>query len=231
MVLASTSGLIVEWDSQNTCHMCLCHQREFQLSLQEALKDQQASGSDRLLIIASALGDLECEILSVPVKAKSLLTIAPHLAHVSPTGLQTRHPGGLDVLVHNLWVAVLMWGLDPSLLGENLCNCDWLSSSFVGHGPGYGSRLDWLPSNLSQCSSFFIFCCRESFLLLVFRTFWLVVALQIVVIFFGDRRKMWGQGLLTLPFCPPLQNSYYFKSYSFLFFLLFWVKVCEHRFW
>lgn len=67
-----------------------------------------------------------CEILSVPVKnPKSLLTIALHLCPmVSPTGLQNQTSWGLDVLVHNLWVAVLMWGLDPSLLGENLCNCD-----------------------------------------------------------------------------------------------------------
>ena len=101
-----------------------------------------------------------CEILSVPVKGKVSAYYSPtSLPHVSPTGLQNQTSWGLDVLVHNLWVAVLMWGLDPSLLGENLCNCDWLSSSLWVMDQGYGSRLDWdsaPPTYLSVVPSSYI---------------------------------------------------------------------------
>lgn len=85
-----------------------------------------------------------CEILSVPFKGKvSAYYSPPSFPHASPTGLQNQTSWDLVVLVQNLWVAVLMWGLDPSLLDENLCNCDSLSSSLWVMDQGYGSRLDW----------------------------------------------------------------------------------------
>ena len=162
MVLASTSGLMVEWDSQNTCHKCFCHQRESQLSLQEPLKDQQASGSDRLLSnYCLCTGRLRVyEILSASFKGKVSVYYSPtSFPHARPPGFQSQTSWGFIVLVHNLWVAVLMWGLGPSLLGENLCNCDWLSSSLWVMDQGYGSRLDWdsaPPTYLSVVPSSYI---------------------------------------------------------------------------
>ena len=133
-------------------------------------------GPSSFQIMASALGLGACEILCVPFKSRFSISHNPiALPKLSPTSLQNQTFWGLVLRLQSL-----MWGLNPLLLGENLCSCNYPpicgSPTWV-----YGSWLYCMsapPTCLIVLFLFFlyIFSCRRSFLL-GFRSFSLIVAL------------------------------------------------------
>ena len=122
MVLASTGGA-----PQNGCHQRLHpHGQSLLPPGSPGGSSRSASGSDpgTFQITASAWGLGACEILCAPFKSRICLFSHPVLLNVSPTGFQTQtfwgtcqcRPPGLGSL---------MWGLVPSLLGEELYDCNY----------------------------------------------------------------------------------------------------------
>ena len=131
MAFVSTSVLVVEHIPHNGCYQCLCPQSELQL-LPVSLggSPRSAGGSDpgTFQITASSLGLGACEILCVPLKSGLSISYSPlALPKVSTTGFQSQTFWGLIFLVQDpqarSWGA--QCGVDLSLLGENLCNCNY----------------------------------------------------------------------------------------------------------
>ena len=84
------------------------------------------SGTDlgSFQITPSVLGLRACEILLLLFKSRVSVSYSPlALSYASPTGLQSQMLWGL-IFWCNTGLGSPVWGLDPSLLGENLCNCD-----------------------------------------------------------------------------------------------------------
>ena len=130
MVLASSSVLIVEWAPQNGYRQHLCPQGESQFPLASLGGSLKSSGSDpgSFQITAFALGLRSCEILCVPFESGSLLF--PTTLWLSwkqaPLAFKTRCSGGLSYQCRSPGLGSPIRGSDRSLLGENICNCDYL---------------------------------------------------------------------------------------------------------
>lgn len=103
-------------------------ERESQLPLASlGGSPRSVSGSDPgfFQINASALELRMCEILCAPLKSE--------FCFLKPSGSPVRKPhwpfpascsGGFSSWCRTSGLGCPMWGLDPLLLGENLCNCD-----------------------------------------------------------------------------------------------------------
>ena len=128
MALARASVHEVEWFPQNASLQCLCLQGEFQLppaSPRSCLRSVGGSdpGSLKLLLLPWVL---ECVRFCVCLlRVESLSHSAQALLKLSLTGLQSQTFWGLIFLVQGPGLGSRMWSSDPSLLGENLydCNC------------------------------------------------------------------------------------------------------------
>ena len=113
-----------------------------------------------------------CDILCMPFKCEVSLSCSTlALPYANPTGLQSKMFWGLNFLVRDPGLGSLMWGLDPSLLGENLYNCDY---PFACESPTWGCGLDYTMSlpllPILLWLLLYNFSCGKSFLL-VFRSF------------------------------------------------------------
>ena len=136
------------------------------LTLQEAFQDQQVSLTQapcRLLLlywVSVCVRFCECP-LRLEHEAFCLSQTQALLT------FKATHSGGSPSWWRIPGLRSLMWGSDPSLLWEDLCNCDYPSICGL---PSVGYYL-------SHCSSFlYIFGCVKSFLL-VFRSFSSLVSL------------------------------------------------------
>ena len=104
---------------------------------------------------ASALGLVSCEVLCAPFKS------AVYFLQPSGTLRKPHWPSNLNILGNlssqckTLGLGSLMWGSDPLLLGENLCNCNYplvCGSPTWGMGLGYTTSLPLLHA----CGSFLV---------------------------------------------------------------------------
>ena len=130
MSLVSTRVLMVVGAPQNGCQQHLCPQGELHLSPASLEgSPRPASGSDRvpfkLLLLHWVL---ECVRFSVHHFMNRVSVSYSHMAFpcASPTGLQSQMFRGSSSRCRTPGIGSLMWGSDSSLLGENLCSCDYL---------------------------------------------------------------------------------------------------------
>ena len=124
-----------------------------------------AGGSDpgSFQITASDLGLRACEICVHPLRVESISYSSLHPLKVSTTGLQSKHSGGWFSWCRTPRLGRIMWGSEPSLLWENLCNCNY--PPLVGHQP-LGMVLDYTTSLPLLPASWFllsIFTCGRYF--------------------------------------------------------------------
>lgn len=141
--------------------------------LWEAFQDQQVSLTQVPFRLLPLHWDSECVRCCVgPLRVESLFPIAFWLSYTkAQLAFKARNSE-----VSSSWCGIpgmgsLMWGSDPLILGENLCNCD---SSPVCGSPESGVSLDYTASlPLLPISLWFLrysFCCRR-FFLIVFQSF------------------------------------------------------------
>ena len=130
------------------------------LSLQETLQDQQVGLSDpgSFQITASILGPRVYEILCAPFMSVVSLSASPlGLPKASPAGLQNQTFWGSSSWHRTPQLRSPMWGSDQSLLGENLCNCNYSPICVL---PSWGLWVltipQLCPSYPSHCVFFFI---------------------------------------------------------------------------
>ena len=133
MSLASTCVFMVEqkWLLQH-----LCHQRESQLlpaSPGDSLRSASGSDPGFFQITGSVLELKAYEVLHSPFKSRVSVSYSPPaLSYASSSGLQYQIFWGLIFPVQDtkggdpdVGLGTLMWGSEPSLLGENLCTGDY----------------------------------------------------------------------------------------------------------
>lgn len=65
-----------------------------------------------------------CEMVHVPFKSRVYLLQLSGSLEYNPAGFQMRCFWGLVFWGRTLGLGSLMWGLDPSILEEDLYNCD-----------------------------------------------------------------------------------------------------------
>ena len=125
MVFASSGLSTIEWDSKNGCCQHLCPQGEFPLpaaSIGGSSRSASGSDPDTFQNPASAMGLRACEILCIPFKSRVFVSCSLlALPNINPAGFQSQM-----LFSWNPGLASLMWGLDPLLLGKELCGCDML---------------------------------------------------------------------------------------------------------
>ena len=125
MALANTSVLVVERAPPNGCHQYLYPRGWAPMTscLSRRLsKISRWSDPGSFQTAVSALGPRACEILYTPFKS------GDSISH-SPLGLPKSKPQWppkpkFQGLVQNRSLGSPMWASDPSLLEENLCNCN-----------------------------------------------------------------------------------------------------------
>ena len=123
------------------------------------------SDSGSFQIIPSALGTRICEILHVSFKSRVSISHSPlRLPKQAPLPFKAKCSGSLSSWHRTHRLASLKWSSDPSILGENLCNCS--PSPF--HGSPTRMVLDYIisPPVLPVSSWFllYVFSCQRSFL-------------------------------------------------------------------
>ena len=127
--------------------------------LLETLQDQQVGVIQALFKLLPLYWVLGCQILPF----KSGVSVSYSLLTLKPTpGLQGQILWGLIFSVQDLWLGSFY----PSLLGENLCRCDY---SPLWKSPTWGLGLDCTMNPPLLRASFwltlYIFSCRRFFLL------------------------------------------------------------------
>ena len=128
MALDEISIFVVYQAPQNVFCQHVCAQGEFSLAsclsrIGGSLRSASGSVSGSFQITASARGLGACEILRAPFRDRvSVSHSLTALPYISPSGLQTRQCGSFGCTSPGLGYPV--GGSDPSLLGDNLCNCD-----------------------------------------------------------------------------------------------------------
>ena len=113
------------------------------------------SDPDSFQIIPSALGTKTCEILHVSFKSRASISHSPlGLPKQAPLPFKAKCSGSLSSWHRTHRLASLKWSSDPSILGENLCNCS--PSPF--HGSPTRMVLDYIisPPILSHHGFFFM---------------------------------------------------------------------------
>ena len=181
MVLASTNVLVVEQAPPNGYHQCLCSQGKLHLppaSLEGSPKSAGGSDPGSFQITASVLGLGAAEILCAPFKSGGSISYSPlALPKLSSTGLQSQCSEASSSWCRTLRLENPMWVSEPSLLGENLCNCNYPP---VLGSPTQSMDLDSTASPpllpILLWFLLYIFSCRRSFLLVV-QSFSLIAAL------------------------------------------------------
>ena len=163
MVLTRTSVLMVEWAPQNgtpSVYVCVGSPSSL-LPLRESLQDQQVCLTEMSFKLLLLHWDLEWLRFCVyPLRVEP--TCVSHMH--TPLAFKPRHSRGSSSRCRTPGLGSLMWGLDPLLLGENLCNWDYLS--ICGSSTqGCGSWLYCVSDPLSHLIVVFcyIFSCGQSF--------------------------------------------------------------------
>ena len=110
------------------------------LSLQEPLQDQQEGLTQASFKLLPLLALKMCELSWVSFKS-SLFPTALLLCHTLPLAYSVRSSGGLSSWCKSPGSGSPIWDLDPLLLGDNLCICDYL----VCGSPTWG-LMSWLHS-------------------------------------------------------------------------------------
>ena len=130
MVLTNTSVHLVEGVLKNGCHQCLWPQGEPQLppaSLGGSPRSVGKSDPGSFWITACALGLRACEILCASFKSGVSISHSPlALLKVRPAAFKAKCSGGLSCWCRTPGLGSPMWSSDHSLLGKNLCNCNYL---------------------------------------------------------------------------------------------------------
>ena len=119
---------MVDWVPKNDCHQCLCPQGEPQLppaSLEGSLRSESRSDPGSFQIMASVLGLEACEILYLPFSWSPFPTALQVFPIQAPLAFKVQRAGGSSSQCRTPGLRSPMWGLDPSLLGENLCDFDY----------------------------------------------------------------------------------------------------------
>ena len=123
MVLASTSVLVVEQASQMAA-ISIRVPRESPsclLPLQEALQDQQLG-----LTVPLCWDSEQVRFCVCPLRAESLFLTALHLScRQAPLAFKARHSGDSSSGCRTPRLRSPVWGSAPSLLGDNLCSCNY----------------------------------------------------------------------------------------------------------
>ena len=161
MPLASTRALMVVTALQNSCHQHLCPQGKPHLPppFREVPQDQQV-GLTQAPFKLLPLGWISEHVrfYMSPLREESMFPTALWLSHTSaPPAFKARSSGGLSSWCWTPRLGSLMWGSDHSLLGENLCSCDYPPiCGLPTWGVGLTYTLHFCPSNLSHFGSFFV---------------------------------------------------------------------------
>lgn len=139
------------------------------LPLQEALKYQQVDLTQSpFKLLPPHLVLKHVRFFMRCIRTESLFPTALQLFHTqAPLAFHVRHSRGSSSWCRTPRLKSLMWGLDPSLLWETLCNYDYPPVCWL-----------WIltipclhPSYPSHRGSFFIYFVMEYHLWLVFRSF------------------------------------------------------------
>lgn len=128
MVLTSSSVLMVDQVPQKwLLPVSIYPGRDPLASLGSSSRSADGSDIGSLQITAFSLSPRAFENLCTHFKCRVSISHSPlALLKVRPVGLQGQIFWGLIFLVLDPQTGELMWGLDPSLLVESLCNCNYL---------------------------------------------------------------------------------------------------------
>lgn len=129
-----------------------------------------ASDPGSFQILASALGPKVCEDLSISHSP-------PGLLKVSYASLESQTIRGLIFPVQDSYLGNLMWNLDPSLFGENLCNYKYPPVCLLPTGwVGVLSIPCSIPPTYLIVVLLYIFSCRSVFFIVAVKNFFFLNA-------------------------------------------------------
>ena len=133
MVLATTSVHMAEQASPNASCQCLCPLGELQLpSTSPGREIGRWICPGFFQIIASVLCPGSCQILCEPIKSGISILLSSPSPKIRPHWSSKLYIWGLVFPVQDPWVGVAWCGTwYPSSLGENLCECNYLSLWFT----------------------------------------------------------------------------------------------------
>ena len=130
MVLARTSVHVVEQAPQNGCYQNLCPQGDsscLHVSLGDSPRSAGRSASGYCQTTASALILEQVRLLCAPFKSGDSISHSslglPKGLPKGPQAFKDKHSGVSSSRPRTAGLGSPRWGSDPSLLGENLCNC------------------------------------------------------------------------------------------------------------
>ena len=149
LIFVSTSDFVGEQDPQNG-FTTIYVPRVSVSCLLETLQDQQVGLIQAFFKLLPLHWVLECEIL--PFKSGVSVSYSFLTLLKQTPGLQGQTFWGLIFSVQDIWLGSFY----PSLHGENLCSCDYLS---LWKSPTWSLGLDCtmnLPSNTLLCGSLFM---------------------------------------------------------------------------
>ena len=144
----TSAGISVgEWNSPQMVATSISVPRRFPsclLPVWEALQDQQLGPTQVPFKLVPLCWDLERMFLCMSFKSRISVSYSlPALLNVSSVGSQSQTFGYSTSQFRTPGLVSLMWGSDPSLLGEDLRGWDSLPAYGLPHQEG-GSWLDYI---------------------------------------------------------------------------------------